>query len=69
MCAEEKMKRKSKYEGNKKILEDEAAYPDHNTVVLLDFLAELAVETALATAKSLYDITPPPATPDPDSTP
>jgi hypothetical protein len=62
-------KRKSKYEGNKKILADESAFPDHNTVLLIDLLAELAVETALATARSLYDISPSPETPDLDTTP
>jgi hypothetical protein len=62
-------RRKSKYEGNKKIMEDEAAYPDHNTILLIDLLAELAVETALATAKALYDISPPPPPPDLDTTP
>ena len=51
---------KSKYEGNKRIMEDEAAYPDYNTILLIDFLAELAVETALTRAKALYDISPPP---------
>jgi hypothetical protein len=68
--AEGKMeRRKSKYEGNKKIKEDEAAYPDHNTILLIDLLAELAVETALTKAKALYDISPPPPPPDIDSTP
>jgi hypothetical protein len=62
-------KRKSKYEGNKKILEDEASYPDHNTVLLIDLLAGIAVETALATTKSLYDISTPPPPPDLDNTP
>jgi len=65
----EMTKRKSKYEGNKKIMEDEAAYPDHNTILLIDLLAELAVETALARAKALYDISPPPPPPDLDTTP
>jgi hypothetical protein len=65
----EMTKRKSKYEGNKKIIEDEAAYPDHNTILLIDLLAELAVETALARAKALYDISPPPPPPDLDTTP
>ena len=62
-------RRKSKYEGNKKIKEDEAAYPDHNTILLIDLLAELAVETAIAKAKALYDISPPPPPPDLDASP
>jgi hypothetical protein len=62
-------RRKSKYEGTKKIMEDEAAYPDHNTILLIDLLAELAVETVLASAKALYDISPPPPTHDLDTNP
>jgi hypothetical protein len=68
--AEGKMeRRKSKYEGNKKIKEDEAAFPDHNTILLIDLLAELAVVTTLARAKALYDISPPPPPPELDITP
>jgi hypothetical protein len=62
-------RRKSKYEGNKKIMEDESAYPDQNTILLIDLLAELAVETALEKAKALYDISPPPSSADLDTTP
>lgn len=43
---------KSKYEGNKKILEDEDAYQDRNTVLVIDLLAELAVELTIAKAQS-----------------
>jgi hypothetical protein len=49
-------KGQSKYERNKKILDDETAYPDHNTVLLINFLAELAVETTLAKAKLDCDL-------------
>jgi hypothetical protein len=62
-------RRKSKCEGNKRIMEDEAAYPDYNTILLIDFLAELAVETVLTRAKALYDISLPPPSPDLDTTP
>jgi len=49
--------------GNKKILADESAYPDHNTVLLIDLPAALAVETAMATTRSLYDVSLPPEAP------
>jgi hypothetical protein len=61
-------KQKSIYDGNKKIMEDEAAYPDYNTVRLLDLLAELAVDTAIAAAKALHNIDPPPPPPNIDDT-
>lgn len=62
-------KRTSKYEGNKKIMEDEIAYPDYNTVLLIDLLAELVVDTTLMTARSVYDISSPSPLPDLDATP
>jgi len=62
-------KQKSKYQGNKKILADEASYPDHHTVLLIDILVEIAVETTLAKAKALYDVIPPPPPPDLSNTP
>ena len=49
-------------------MEDEAAYPDYNTVRLLDLLAELAVDTAIAAAKALHNIDPPPPSPNIDDT-
>ena len=40
-------KQKSIYEGNKMIMEDEETYPDKNTIVLIDLIADIIVKKTL----------------------
>jgi hypothetical protein len=40
-------KQKSIYEGNKTIMEDEVTYPDKNTIVLIDLIADIIVKKTL----------------------
>lgn len=47
------MKRENNpYEDNKRILEDEAGYEDHHTVLLINLIADLIVTASLAQTKS-----------------
>jgi len=47
------MKRENNpFEGNKRILEDEATYQDHNTLLLINLIVDLVVTTTLTQAQS-----------------
>ncbi len=47
------MKRENNpYEGNKRILEDEAGYEDYRTILLINLIAELVVTATLTQAES-----------------
>jgi len=41
------------YEGNKRILEDEAGYEDYRSILLINLIAELVVTVTLAQAESI----------------
>jgi len=54
------MKRENNpYEGNKRILEGEADYEDHRTILLINLIAELVVTATLAQAEAAGNSTIP----------
>jgi len=51
------MKRENNpYEGNKRILEDEAGYEDYHTILLINLIAEIVVTATLAQAESAENV-------------
>ena len=51
------MKREnSPYEGNKRILEDEAGYEDYRTILLINLIVELVVTATLTQAESVENL-------------
>lgn len=51
--------KRNRYEGNKKIAEDDATYPDHRTIDFINIVADLAVELTLAKMQP-HQYDPPP---------
>jgi hypothetical protein len=51
--------KKNPYEGNKRIIEDEVTYEDHNTVLLINLIAGLVITATLIEAEVVGNPTMP----------